>query len=125
MTSSTTADKAASNGTDTTTDAIPTQREHGIIRVHEEQVYHVTGLAESALYEAERLMYALKTSAMKRIGDHDGTKGIEPLEMDHVTEVIVEALDCIDVAAEQLSKLSIDIRTRQDCQSLIKSPEWF
>ncbi len=118
MTSSTATDKAASNGTDTTIDARPAEREHGIARVQEELVYHVSGLAESALYEAERLMYGLKNTAMRRTADHDGSKGTEPIDMGWVVMIVSETLDCIDVAAEQLSRLCNDVRVRQDEQSL-------
>jgi len=113
MTSSTT-DKAISNGTSTLTDAEPAEREHGITRVQEELVYHVTGLAEAALYEAERLMNGLKTSAIKRTTDYDGSKGTDPLDMGRVVAVVSEALDCIDVASEQLSRLNLDIQMRQE-----------
>jgi hypothetical protein len=117
MTSSTT-DKAASNGNDTTADIQPAERAHGIARVQEELVYHLTGLAEAALYEAERLMYGLKNEAMKRTVDHDGSKGTEPIDMGHVVMTVSETLDCIDVAAEQLSRLCNDVRVRQDEQAL-------
>jgi len=113
MTSSTT-DKAVSDGTDTIADAQPAKREHGIIRVQEELVYHVTGLAEAALYEAERLMYGLKTSAMRRTTDYDGSNGIEPIDLAHVVKVVAETLDCIDVAAEHLARLNCDISTRRE-----------
>ena len=106
MTSSITQLPAASNGTDPTADASRAQREHGMSRVQEQLVYHVTGLAESALYEAEQLTHALNRTASQRTLDHDGSKGTEPLDMPQVAAVIAEALDCIDVAAEQLSRLS-------------------
>jgi len=111
MTSSVTQLPAASNGTEPTADASRAQREHGMSRVQEQLVYHVTGLAESALYEAEQLTHALNRAASQRTLD-DGGKGTEPPDMQHVAAVIAEALDCIDVAAEQLSRLSTDIRTR-------------
>jgi hypothetical protein len=112
MTSSVTQLPAANNGTEPTADASRAKREHGMCRVQEQLVYHVTGLAESALYEAEQLTHALNRAASQRTLDHDGGKGTEPPDMQHVAAVIAEALDCIDVAAEQLSRLSTDIRTR-------------
>ncbi len=115
MTSSTTV-KAVSNGTDTITDASRAQREHGIIRVQEEQVYYLTGLAESALFEAERLLHGVNNTASARRIDHDGSKGSEPVDVADLATVISEALDCIDVAAETLSRLNCDIRNRQDDQ---------
>lgn len=117
MTSSST-DKAVSNSTDTVPDAAPATREHGIIRVQEEMVYHVAGLAEAALYQAQRLMYQLKTTAMGRVNDYDGRHGTEPIDLGHAVVVVSETLDCIDVAAEQLSQLCSYVRIRQDVQPL-------
>ena len=112
--SSSTIDKAASNGTDTNEDVAPTPREHGIEMVREQVIYSLTGLAESALYEAERLVHQVKTTVSTRILDHDGSKGAEPVDEATVAKVVTESLDCIDVAAEYLSRLTTDIRTRQD-----------
>ncbi len=111
MTSSITQLPAA---TDTTTDAEPTEREHGIGRAQEQLVYHVAALAEAVLYEAERLMHDVTRTASQRNLDHDGSKGTEPVDMAHVAAIISEALDCIDVASEQLSRLNVDIRMRLD-----------
>ena len=49
-------------------------------RVREQVIYSLTGLAESALYEAERLVHQVKTTVSKRILDHDGSKGTEPVD---------------------------------------------
>lgn len=113
MTSST-AVQAVVNGTDTAEDVSHVKREHGMLRVQEEQVYHSAGLAEAALYEAERLVAALTIAAIRRSTDRNGDKGTEPIDMAHVASVIGESLDCIDIAAETLSRLSADIRSRQD-----------
>jgi hypothetical protein len=111
MTSSITG-KAVSNGSNAMIDAEPAEREHGITRVQEQLVYHVTSLAESVLYEAERLMADLAKTASQRNFDHDGTKGTAPMDMTRVSAVLGEALDCIDVASEQLSRLNVDIQMR-------------
>jgi hypothetical protein len=114
MTSSITQLPAASNGKDTTDDASRAKREHGISRVQEQLVYHVTALAESVLYEAQRLMSDLSRTASHRNLDHDGSKGTAPVDMAQVAAIIGETLDCIDVASEQLSRLNVDIRMRID-----------
>jgi hypothetical protein len=112
--SSSTIDQAASNGTDNNSDAPSAPREHGIHRVREQVIYSLTGLAESALYEAERLVHEITTTASRRILDHDGSKGTEPVDTAKIADITAEALDCVDVAAEYLSRLSTDIRTAQD-----------
>ena len=48
--------------------------------------------------------------------NRDGSKGTGPVDMEYVAAVITEALDCMDVATEELSKLSTGIRIRQDEQ---------
>lgn len=112
--SSSTIDKAAIDGTDTRKDVPLTRREHGIENVREQVIFNLTGLAESALYEAERLVDQVKKIAFERIYDYDGSKGTEPIDEAMIAKVVTESLDCIDVAAEYLSRLSTDIRMRQD-----------
>jgi len=102
---------ADGSGTDTTTDALA-EREHGINRVQEQLVYYVSSLAQSVLYEAERLMADLSKTASQRNLDNDGSKGTAPVDMAHVAAVLGETLDCIDVVSEQLSRLNVDIRMR-------------
>ena|SRR5258707_4626347 len=116
MTSSTTKIKAVTDGTTTdTTDASPRrERAHGIIRAREDQVYYVTGLAGSALFEAETLVKNMQSTASALRVTYDGTEANGPLDMTHVLSVLGEVLDCIDLASEVLSALSIDIRLRQD-----------
>lgn len=112
MTSSVTKLPTAGNGSDKTSDAPTAERKHGIDRVHEQLVYHVATFAGSVLYEAERLLSDLSTTASKRRLDHEAGNGTEPVHMDLVAATVTEALDCIDVASEQLSRLNVDIRMR-------------
>ena len=111
MTSSSTIVSAASDGTDMTTDVSRKPPLHGITRAREQQVYHVTGLAKSALYEAERLLDAVKNTALTRTLEDEGS---ESLDLAHVAHVVTEVLDCVDIAAEALSALNSAIRIRQD-----------
>jgi hypothetical protein len=108
MTTSITKLPAASNA------AEPAERNHGMDRVQEQLVYHVATLARSVLSEAGQLTQKLADTAMKRSFDHDGSKGTEPLDMSAVTATLAEALDCIDVASEQLSRLNVDIRMQRE-----------
>lgn len=112
MTSSVTKLPAASNGSEKTTDAPSAERKHGIDRVQEQLIYHVATFAGSVLYEAERLMHDLSTTASQRSLDDSATKRTEPVDMDLAAAIISETLECIDVASEQLSRLNVDIRMR-------------
>jgi hypothetical protein len=116
MTSSKAMIKAFIEGTDAdTTDASPgPRRPHGIIRAREDQVYYVTGLASSALYEADHLVKMIQNTASALRITYDGTEATGPLDMTYVLSVLGEALDCIDLASEALSALSNEIRCRQE-----------
>ena len=113
--SSSTIDKAVANGT-TSAELPAAVREHGIQQVREQAVYSLTGLAESALYEAERLIHEIHAIASQRILDRDGSKGTGPLDTAHIADVIGESLSCIDVAVVHLTRLGDDIRNGQDDQ---------
>jgi hypothetical protein len=111
--SSTTTIKAAGDGTPTgIADAQPGQRPHGITRARQDQVYFVTGLASSALYEADHLVKNIQDAASAYKATRDGDKP-GGLDMTHILGVLGEALDCTDLASEHLSALSTDIRLHQ------------
>src|SRR5262249_19645530 len=83
---------AASNG-GTTTDSSPQEApaglakpERGIARLRETEVYHLTCLVESALYEAEHLVREVKDKARDRWLDHDHTT--EPLNADELSRLL-------------------------------------
>jgi len=113
--SSSTIDKAAINGT-ASAELSASVRQHGINQVREQAIYSLTGLAESALYEAERLIHEIHGTASQRLLDHDGSKGTGPLDTANIADVIGESLSCIDVAVVHLTRLSDDIRNGQDDQ---------
>jgi len=114
--SSSTLDKAASNGTIPNDDTAQQKRLYGICRVHDQVVLSLSGLAESALVEAEHLVAEVERTASKRVFDHDGSKGTEALDTARMAEVIGETLDCLAVAAEHLFRLIEHFRTDQDQQ---------
>jgi hypothetical protein len=106
--------RAVRDGTDSATEDKPAPaREHGFNRVQEEQVYYLSGLAGAALYEAERLVTKVKDFALDRSVDRDGRNCTQAIDLPQTATVITEALDCIEIAAESLSRLNVDIRDRQ------------
>jgi hypothetical protein len=114
MTSSNSTVKAVSNGTATTTADVPRPaRAHGIIRAREQQIYHLASLVQAALFEAEQLAGQIQRTATPSFDD----KVRDPVDLAHVADVVIEALDCIDLAAEHLSMLSCALRTDRDDDS--------
>src|SRR5262249_3679266 len=90
--------QAASDG-GTTTDTSPKEApasqakpERGIARLRENEVYHLMGLVQSALYEAEHLISEVLGQARPRYLDHDNTA--EPLNRDQVARLLGEAYQC-------------------------------
>ena len=104
---------AASNG-GTTTDsrtsdapASPARPERGIARLHETEVYHLTSLVQSALYEAEHLIRQVHDQASNRYLDHGNTSG--PLDADEITRLLGEAYQCTTVAASYIDEAAMGL----------------
>ena len=99
---------AVSNGGTTTdsssqdTPASPAKPERGIARLRENEVYHLMGLVQSALYEAEHLVREVHDKASDRYLDHDNTT--EPLNGEQVTRLLGEAYQCATLAATYIDK---------------------
>jgi hypothetical protein len=109
--SSTTKVKAANtNGGDTTDKPAPVQREHGIDRLREEECYHLTGLVDECLREAEHLVKKIHNKAFNRTLDHDGTKGTQPLDRAEVVKTLNEAYDCAALALAYIFSVSSHLR---------------
>ncbi len=92
---------AASNGGTTTASstqqvpASPARPERGIARLRETEVYHLTSLVQSALYEAEHLIRQVHDQASARYLDHTS----EPLDAEEITRLLGEAYQCTNTAA--------------------------
>lgn len=105
--------KAVTNGTSTDdtskADDHASQRTSGLALVWEQQVYYTASLGESALLEAEQLLRKIQ-----KISSYNYRReaAVQPLDMTEVGDNLREALDCIDVAMEHLSALSVSIRSR-------------
>lgn len=102
----TTTAKAADNGSTPTTDKtdkhVPAQREHGMVRLREDECYHLTDLIERALSESEFLVRKVHNKAFNRTLDYDGSKGTVPLDRDEARRILTEAGDCAQVAVDYL-----------------------
>jgi hypothetical protein len=104
---------AASNG-DATTDsstsdvpASPVRPEHGIARLRETEVYHLTALIQSALHEADRLVDQVHDKARDRYLDHNNTA--EALNGDEITRLLGEAYQCATTAATYIDKAAMGL----------------
>jgi hypothetical protein len=94
--------KVASNGATTTSTTVPAQREHGLDRLREDECYHLTALIRDSLDEAEHLVRKVHNKAFNRTTDPDGTKGTVPLDHAEARQILTEARECAQVAADYL-----------------------
>jgi len=109
-----TATKAASNGGDTTDTHPPAQREHGIIRLREQECYQLTGLIGDCLSEAEHLIRKVHNKSFNRVLDHDGSKGTRPLDRDEARKILEEAYTCASLALSYIFNASTHLRDASD-----------
>jgi hypothetical protein len=105
--------QAASDG-GTTTDsspegnrASPAKPERGIARLRETEVYHLTSLVQSALYEAEHLIGQVHGKARDRYLDHDHTT--EALNADAISHLLSQAYLCATLASNYIDKMAMGL----------------
>ncbi len=104
---------AASNGGTTTdsssqdTPASPARSERGIARLRETEVYHLTSLVQSALYEAEHLIRRVHDQASNRFLDHDNSA--ERLDADELSGLLAEAYQCATLASTYIDKAAMGL----------------
>lgn len=96
MTSSKTDTKAAANGSPSETESA--ERQRGIARLREEEVYHLSGLVLSALQETEHLIREVHDKAYDRYTDYSGKRGTAPLSPAAVADTLGEAYQCATTA---------------------------
>jgi hypothetical protein len=101
---------AASDG-GTTTDSSPQQApakpERGIARLRETEVFHMTALVQSALYEAEHLIGQVHGKARDRYLDHDNTT--EALNADEISHLLSQAYLCTTLASNYIDKVAMGL----------------
>ena len=100
MTDGTTKIKAASDGgtsTDLSAQDKPAEPVYGFARLRESEVYHLMGLAQSALDEAGQTVRVVHGKARDRWLDHDGST--KPLDADEIGRLLSDAYQCAIKAA--------------------------
>jgi hypothetical protein len=99
MTDSTITTAAANGGTSTDLPAQETPAEpvYGFARLRESEVYHLMGLAQSALDETEHTVRTVHDMARDRWLDHKGTTA--PLDTGQVSRLLTDAYQCAIKAA--------------------------
>jgi len=104
---------AASDGGTTTdssaqdTPASPAKPERGIARLRETEVFHLTALVQSALYEAEHLVHEVHGKARDRYLDHDHTT--DPLNADEISHLLSQAYLCATLASNYIDKMAMGL----------------
>jgi hypothetical protein len=104
---------AASDGGTTTdssaqdTPASPAKPERGIARLRETEVFHLTALVQSALYEAEHLIGQVHGKARDRYLDHDHTT--DPLNADEISHLLSQAYLCATLASNYIDKMAMGL----------------
>jgi hypothetical protein len=99
MTDSTSTTAAANGGIRTDLAAKETSAEpvYGFARLRESEIYHLMGLAQSALDETEHTVRTVHQMAADRWLDHQGTT--EPLDKDQISRLLTDAYQCAIKAA--------------------------
>lgn len=99
MTDSTITTAAANGGTSTDLAAQETPAEpvYEFARLRESEVYHLMGLAQSALDETEHTVRTVHQMACDRWMDHKGTT--EPLDTGQISRLLTDAYQCAIKAA--------------------------
>jgi hypothetical protein len=108
MTSNSTTSQDASNGT--TDKSTPLQREHGMIRLREEECYRLTGLIGDCLGEADFLVRKVYNKVQQRTMDYDGAKGTKPLDRDEARQILNEAYACASLALTYIYSAATHLR---------------
>jgi hypothetical protein len=107
MTSSTTKIKSAGNGSPGTdhTAQEAAERPYGFARLRESEVYHLMGLAQSALDESEHVIRTVHDKARNRWLDHEGTS--EPLDSGEISRLLSDAYQCAIKAANVIDEAAM------------------
>jgi hypothetical protein len=87
--------------------ASPARPERGIARVRDSEVYSLTVLVRSALYEAEHIIDQVNEKARDRYLDHEGTT--EPLNSDEISRLLGEAYQCATLASTYIDKAAMGL----------------
>lgn len=101
--------KAARNGSTTTAPADPAKQERpaGYAKIREAEAYHASSVMHDAVFEAERLCYAIYRAVSDAYSDrNDGRSTVETAESCEIRDKAVEALRCLRTAEDYLYRLA-------------------
>ena len=88
------------------------QRPRGIVRVEEDEYYHMTALIRDCLREADITVSKVQSKASERFTDFHGEDGTEPLDFCELGAQLLEARECLVLALEHLDDLRLGGYTR-------------
>jgi hypothetical protein len=83
------------------------ERPRGIVRVQEDEYYHMTALIRDCLREADITVSKVHKKASERFTDFHGEDGTEPLDFCELGTQLLEARDCLVLALEHLDDLRL------------------
>lgn len=88
------------------------ERPRGIVRVEEDEYYHMTALIRDCLREADITVSKVHSKASERFTDFHGEDGTEPLDFCELGAQLLEARECLVLALEHLDDLRLGGYTR-------------
>jgi hypothetical protein len=88
------------------------ERPRGIVRVQEDEYYHVTALIRDCLHEADVTVNKVHSRASERFTDFHGENETEPLDFCELGTELLDARDCLVVALQHLDDLRLGGYTR-------------
>ena len=83
------------------------ERPRGIVRVEEDEYYHMTALIRDCLREADTTVSKVHSKASERFTDFHGEDGTEPLDFCELGAQLLEARECLVLALEHLDDLRL------------------
>jgi hypothetical protein len=88
------------------------ERPRGIIRVQEDEFYHLTALIRDCLREADIMVNKVHSKAADRFTDFHGENKTEPLDFSELGQQLFEARDCLVLGLQHLDDLRLGGCTR-------------
>ncbi len=114
--------EAANGGTSTEHRAQETPAEpvYGFARLRESEMYHLMGLAQSALSEADHMTRKVHDKARDRYLDHEGTS--EPLDRQEISRLLSDAYQCAIKAANVIDEAADALARRGPARGADRAP---
>lgn len=81
------------------------ERPRGLMRVQEDEFYHLTALIRDCLREADITVNKVNSKASERFTDFHGENKTEPLDFCQLATELLDARDCLVIALQHLDDL--------------------